>query len=70
MPSSDAFRTPALLFTALHLYTFATSSFFYFLPFWLSLAITASLVIKTYAPATELAFKWNVANRLGEPAEA
>jgi hypothetical protein len=70
MAATDAFRTPALLLTALNLYTFATSSIVYFLPFWLSLAISASLAIKTYAPATELAFKWNGVNSLGEPAEA
>jgi hypothetical protein len=70
MPSSDTFRTPALLFTALNLYTFATSSIVYFLPFWLSLAINASLVIKTYAPATKLAFNWNGVDSLGQPAEA
>jgi hypothetical protein len=70
MAATDSFRTPALLFTALNLYTFATSSIVYFLPFWLSLAISASLAIKTYAPATELAFKWNGVNSLGEPAEA
>jgi hypothetical protein len=71
MPAADTFRTPAILLTGLHLYCFSTFSLAYFLPFWLSLGITASLVLGTYKPATELAFKsWNGFKEFGAPAEA
>jgi hypothetical protein len=71
MAASDTFRTPALLLTGLHLYCFSTFSLAYFLPFWLSLGVTASLVLGTYKPATELAFtSWNGFKELGSPAEA
>jgi hypothetical protein len=46
--STDASRTPALLLSALNLYNFSTSSILYSLPFWLSLGITASLILNTH----------------------
>jgi hypothetical protein len=48
LPRTDPARTPALLLTALQLYSFATFSLAYFPPFWLSLGITASLVLRTH----------------------
>jgi hypothetical protein len=48
-PAADSCRTPALLLSALNLYAFWTCSILYLLPFWLSLGITASLMLHTHA---------------------
>jgi len=48
LPRADPARTPALLLTALQLYSFSTTSLAYFPPFWLSLGITASLIFRTH----------------------
>lgn len=56
LPQSDPIRNPALLLTILHLYSFFAFSLAYFLPFWFSLGLTASLVLKTHLRPTRLAF--------------
>jgi O-antigen ligase len=57
MPPKNSARTPGLLLSALHLYCFATFSFAYFLPFWLSLGVAASLISRTYRPSYQLSLR-------------
>jgi hypothetical protein len=47
MSSDDSGRSPALLLTALNLYCFCTFATMYYLPFWFSLGVTASLTMNT-----------------------
>ena len=54
MPTNSSARAPALFLSALNLYCFATFSLIYFLPFWLALGITASLVLGTHRPGYRL----------------
>ena len=51
LPRHDTSRTCILLLTALQLYTFWTSSIVPFLPFWLSLGVTSSLLLRPDVPA-------------------
>jgi hypothetical protein len=68
LPPSDPMRTPCVLLSALNLYSFATSSVAYSLPYWFALGICASCVLATHLPATRLALSgWF---SLGDPNEA
>jgi hypothetical protein len=53
--SSSGVRVPALLLCAMYLYCFSTFSLAYFLPFWLSLGVAASLISDTWRPVHQLA---------------
>jgi len=55
LPKTDDFRAPCVLFSALNLYTFSTSSMAYTLFYWLALGICASCILRTYLPTTHLA---------------
>lgn len=57
-------RTPGLLLSALHLYCFATFSLAYFLPFWLSLGVAASLLENTHLPSRKLVLGRSSSNQL------
>jgi O-Antigen ligase len=60
MPADDPYKTLAILLSAVHLYGFSTSSLTYFLPFWFSLAISASLVLRTHVSVRRSAeADWN-----------
>jgi hypothetical protein len=54
LPKTNGFRTVCILLSALNLYTFSYSSMAYTLSFWLALGICASLILRTYSPATHL----------------
>jgi O-antigen ligase len=64
LPRDHSGRTLALLLSALNLYAFATSSVAYFLPFWFSLGIAASLVFPAEARALPGRFAWLKASPL------
>lgn len=49
LPRADPGRTVAILLAALNLYAFATSSMAYFLPYWFSLGMIASIVSNAWA---------------------
>jgi hypothetical protein len=58
LPRDSPGRTLALLLSTLNLYAFATSSVAYFLPFWFSLGIAASLVLPAQLRARQHKFAW------------
>jgi len=67
MPVGDSSKTLAVLLSALHLYGFATSSMTYFLPFWFSFAISASLTLHTYAvPRRSAGADWSALANTGQ----
>jgi O-antigen ligase len=47
LPQGDKARTPIVLLTTLQIFAFCTSSVISFLPYWLSLGMTASLLLRT-----------------------
>lgn len=65
LPMTEALRTPCLLLSALNLFTFAYSSLAYTLTYWLALGICASVVLKSYLPATH--FGISFAEAAAEP---